>query len=106
LPNLDLYLDYDVILDRRRQRVRVGDKPSVSMNPDDFVVWCKGNGVTLRLLCPKMYEPEFRDDVARIAFEQKWMSRPIRLTERHPETGMTSPSAGPAVSQFEIFEGD
>lgn len=44
------------------------------MNPDDFVVWCKGNGVTLRLLCPKMYEPEFRDDVARIAFEQKWMS--------------------------------
>lgn len=66
-------LDYDIILNRRRQRVRIGDCPAINMNPDDFVSWCRQQGVKLRVKCPMLYTPEFRTEEVLEAFRRRWM---------------------------------
>jgi hypothetical protein len=66
-------LDYDILLNRRRQRVRIGHRPAINMNPDDFVMWCRQHGVKLHVQCPMYYIPEFRNEEAHEAFRRRWM---------------------------------
>ncbi|WP_155773718.1 hypothetical protein [Methylorubrum extorquens] len=66
-------LDYDILLNRRRQRVRIGDHPAIDMNPDEFVSWCRQHGIKLHVQCPMYYIPEFRSEEAHEAFRRRWM---------------------------------
>ncbi|MCG5249209.1 hypothetical protein [Methylorubrum extorquens] len=66
-------LDYDILLNRRRQRVQIGDRPAINMNPDDFVMWCRKHGVKLHVQCPMYYIPEFRSEEAHEVFRRRWM---------------------------------
>lgn len=70
---IPINLDYDILLNRRRQRVRIGDRPAINMNPDDLVSWCRQHRVKLHVQCPMYYIPEFRSEEACEAFRRRWM---------------------------------